>query len=65
MSTLKKFWMIAENNHDSTYYYCGYYEKCKPVFNLAIAEALQIATFESAKNIYDIFNEIFPCEMVS
>lgn len=58
-----KFWMVAESNYDTTYYYCGYYENCKPVFNMAIVEALHIATFESAKSLYDLFSKIFPCKI--
>jgi len=63
MPTLEKFWMLAQSNQETTHYYCGYYEKCKPVFNMAIADALHIADFKSVESIYDNFNTIFPCEI--
>lgn len=61
---LEKFWLISENTTDDTYYYMGYYESGIPVFSLAIADAVHIASFVSAKGLYEILNRIIPCEII-
>lgn len=57
------YWLIAESNSGRTYYYSGYYENGIPIFNMAIACAIHIASFENAKEIFKILNKLIPCEI--
>ncbi|WP_214072376.1 hypothetical protein [Mucilaginibacter sp. dw_454] len=59
-----KYWIIQECSTGIYYYYCGYYETGKPVFNMAIADALHIASLDNAKMIYKILNPIVPCDIL-
>ena len=59
----EKYWLVAESNSDQTYYYRGFYENCKPVFSMAIADAVHIASLEKAKDLHRVLNAIIPCEV--
>jgi hypothetical protein len=58
------YWLIRECTSGDSYYYCGYYEVGKPVFNMAIADALHIASFDNAQMIYNVLNQIIPCDIL-
>jgi hypothetical protein len=51
---VEKYWLISENVTDNSYYEASYFEAGIPVFNLVIAEAVYIASFASAKALYDV-----------
>ncbi len=59
----EKYWLVSEVSSGEYYHYTGYFESGKPVFTIAIADAVQIASYLSAKNIFDILNKILPCEI--
>jgi hypothetical protein len=60
----EKYWLIRETEADDDYYYSGYYETGKPVFCVAIADAVAIASFSSARTIFDVLNKIVSCEIL-
>jgi hypothetical protein len=59
----EKYWLVSELTSGEYYHYTGYYKTGKPVFTIAIADAVQIASFQSAKTIYNILSAILPCEI--
>jgi len=58
------YWLIHESTSGDSYYYCGYYEAGNPVFNMAIADAVHIASLENAKMIFKVLNRIIPCDIL-
>jgi hypothetical protein len=59
----EKYWLVSEVTSGEYYHYTGYFESGKPVFTIAIADAVQIASYLSAKNIFDNLRKILPCEI--
>lgn len=59
----QQYWLIAESNTGQTYYYSGYYENGVPIFNMAIACTIHIASFENAKGLFKILNKFIQCEI--
>lgn len=59
----ERYWLVAESNSNQTHYYSGYYESGKPVFSMAIADAVHIASQDNAKYLYQVLNKILPCEI--
>lgn|GEM_PF-2385470 len=55
--------MVGESNADFTHYYGGYFEGGKPVFMMAIADAIHLVSLENAKQLLDVLNKILPCEI--
>lgn len=60
----EKYWIIAENGTDIPYYYRGFYEDGLPVFSMAIADAVHIASFVNAKGVFAKLNKVCPCEII-
>ncbi|MDQ8005271.1 MAG: hypothetical protein REI64_10760 [Pedobacter sp.] len=58
-----KFYLVAESNSEQTYYYSGFFEKGKPVFMLAIAEAVHIYSYQNAKQLFQELNKLLPCQI--
>jgi len=61
---VKKYWLISEKTVGDYYHYSGYYKRGKPLFTIAIADAIHIASFENAKTIFEVLNKIVPCEVL-
>lgn len=59
----EQYWVVAESNTGQTYYYSGYFENGVPIFNMAIACAVHIASFENSKDVFKILNKHIPCEI--
>lgn len=55
--------MVAESNSDYTHYYGGFYEEGKPVFMMAIADAVHMVSLENARQLFAVLNKILPCEI--
>jgi len=63
MISKEKYWMVGESNSDFTHYYGGFYKDGKPVFTMAIADALHIVSLENARQLFAVLNTILPCEI--
>lgn len=57
-------WIIRETNSGESYYYSGFFRTGKPVFNMAIADCVQMASLSNAKMVYNVINKILPCEIL-
>jgi hypothetical protein len=59
-----EYFLISEEGTDELYFYMGYYEDGLPCFNMAIADAVHIASFDNAKQIHEKLNTILPCKIM-
>lgn len=59
----EKYWLVSEVTSGDTYQFAGYYDLVKPGFNIIVADWVQIASFESAKTLYDVLTLTVPCEI--
>ncbi|MGF7078107.1 hypothetical protein [Mucilaginibacter sp. UYCu711] len=59
----EQYWLIREISSEEFYHYTGYFESGKPVFTIAIADAVQIASYQSTKIIFNILKKNLHCEI--